>query len=157
MELSKSVMVAIGTLGFAFSANVYASNDKEPYTQETLRADLAKPFITTSLDGEPTAFFVQMKNGKAAEITPVAPPRSPNLTIDLVERKDDSTIVKVWSSLPGKIKYDLHISGDDETYVYTSSCPLTEDGGTYEHWPLEITWFAISNIRQVEDDQSTCE
>jgi hypothetical protein len=138
-------------------ASSNAAGDDEPYSRRIPRSALPEPAVVTAFRDEPTAFVARMEKGRIVEIRPVVPPLVANFEMRLIERNDDSTLVEIRSSLAGKIKFDLHISADDEVYIYTSSCPLFEGASTMEHWPFRIDWFAVSNIRQVADDAGTCE
>ena len=153
--MSKSVVTVLLVVLLAFGWGAIAEEAAEP--KPLARSKLPKPIVFTSFHDEPSAFHVRMDNGKVVAIDAVAPPMSANLEIRLIERSDESTMVEIKSSLPGRIKFDLHLSNDDESYYYTSSCPLDQGMGTFENWPYRIEWLALSNIRAVDEDQSTCE
>ncbi len=86
------------------------------------------------------------------------PPLLPQVQVSFVERNEERTMLQIVTQYPHALKFDLHISPDDQTYYYTSSCPLDAGAGhTFEVWPYGVTWVAISAPRPIlADEDKVC-
>lgn len=80
-----------------------------------------------------------------------------NLSLRFIKRSDSQTMVAFSNTLASPVKLDLYISPDGKNYVYTSSCPILAQGGSYETWPHPVAWIALAQARVVDVDASACE
>lgn len=149
--------VGIACLLLAFHAS--AARPKAPPATLT-RAQLADGFAIGS--GQPAlGLKVEIVDGQVVSATPAAPAEA---NLRAVRGGDPGegpsarqTLMTVSADLPLAVKYDLYMSADGETFVYTSSCVLTPGISAFESWPHPVREFAIGRPRVVPERQLTCE
>jgi len=114
------------------------------------------PADAQRFDGKNLYLKVTIENGAVVK-TETATAETANLTLSLVSREKENTMLSIRSGLDVSIKLDLYISHDNTRYQYTSSCPIMAKKGGYETWGFPINWFAVSDIRVVPEDSGLCE
>ncbi|MGH8061296.1 MAG: hypothetical protein ACREO7_04690 [Pseudoxanthomonas sp.] len=152
--------VALGIVCLSLALQASAARSKGPPRTLT-RAQLADGFAIGS--GQPAlGLRVEIVDGQVVSATPT-PAAEANLRAvrggdDAGEdRSKQQTLMTVSADLPLAVKYDLYMSADGETFVYTSSCVLTPGISAFESWPHPVREFAIGRPRVVPEQQFTCE
>ena len=115
----------------------------EELPPDRIITDLSKP-LHLKLSGAPILFLSEVGESDA------------NFTITPLPCENECkkmTMVSFSNRSGSRIKVDLWISPDGETWHYTSSCPL---GVTYESWPHPIPYLAIARPRSEPADSGVC-
>lgn len=103
-------------------------------------------------DGEaPLHLGVLVEGGKVVGYRRVEAGEA-DMSLTLAQRGNGRTMVDIKSHTDLLLKVDLHISPDNERYMYTSSCPIVANGSAFEIWPDEVAWFAVSNVRALSPE-----
>lgn len=156
--------VAVGIACLLLSFHASAARSRVPPRTLT-RAQLADGFAIGS--GQPAlGLKVEIVDGQVVSATPAS---AAEANLRAVRGGDDAgddagedrskqqTLMTVSADLPLAVKYDLYMSADGETFVYTSSCVLTPGISAFESWPHPVREFAIGRPRVVPERQFTCE
>jgi hypothetical protein len=67
------------------------------------------------------------------------------------------TMLTIKHGLDVNLKFDLYISPDGETFVYTSTCAVSPGISGMEMWDHPIHAFALGNARVVAKDRMSCD
>lgn len=70
-----------------------------------------------------------------------------NLTLAFVQQGRERSAIDIKSALPLRLKLDLFVSRDGQTFAYTSSCAVRPGGNAFAQWPHRVRAVAIANPR----------
>lgn len=77
---------------------------------------------------------------------------------DLVIAFVNTSTVSISNRSQHPLKLDLWLSKSGKQFVYTSSCPISARGSSFENWPAPVSWIYVSNPRILAADAPTrCE
>lgn len=152
-----AILVAFADCGCASGSGAQeaAAADEAPEVIDA--SNLPKPHFRT--DGSKVLYLmVTISNGSVTDVAE-ADAASANLVVTFKHRDKSRTMVEIASKLEVPLKWDLHISPDDQRYIYTSSCPrppVEHEFASFEEWPHPVPWLAISNFRVPADGPLRC-